>query len=104
MMAVAGLPGVGKTELVLQAADQACRKEGWFPGGVLFADMQGYRSPESDDLLMRRMLRSFLAALGVSGAALHAPVRMFGGIAASARCAGHHRPPGTPHHLIGRLA
>jgi hypothetical protein len=33
--AVAGLAGVGKTELVLQAAHAALRN-GWFPGGVLF--------------------------------------------------------------------
>jgi tetratricopeptide (TPR) repeat protein len=66
VMAVAGLPGVGKTELVLQAADRVYREEGWFPGGVLFVDMQGYRSLESGDLPVHRVLRSFLAALGVS--------------------------------------
>ncbi|GHF70810.1 hypothetical protein GCM10010218_60140 [Streptomyces mashuensis] len=40
--AVAGLAGVGKTELVLQAADRALRAPGWFPGGALFIDLAGY--------------------------------------------------------------
>ncbi|WP_158224205.1 tetratricopeptide repeat protein [Micromonospora wenchangensis] len=40
--AVAGLAGVGKTELVVQAATRAQRRPGWFPGGVLFVDMFGY--------------------------------------------------------------
>lgn len=65
--AVAGLPGVGKTELVLQVADHACRQEGWFPGGVLFVDLQGYRSPDiGGPLSAPQVLRSFLTALGVS--------------------------------------
>ena len=38
---VAGLPGVGKTELVVQAAHTALAA-GWFPGGVLFIDVRGY--------------------------------------------------------------
>ncbi|MEY9997483.1 tetratricopeptide (TPR) repeat protein [Streptomyces sp. V4I8] len=40
--AVAGLPGVGKTELVLQAAHRALATPNWFPGGVLFVDLFGY--------------------------------------------------------------
>src|SRR5215472_3701929 len=39
--AVAGMGGVGKTELVLHAAHAALRN-GWFPGGVLFVDVFGY--------------------------------------------------------------
>jgi tetratricopeptide (TPR) repeat protein len=39
-VAVAGLAGVGKTELAVQAARHALR-QGWFPGGVLFVDMLG---------------------------------------------------------------
>ena len=38
---VTGLPGVGKTELAVQAAYVAL-ENGWFPGGVLFIDMRGY--------------------------------------------------------------
>ena len=39
--AVAGMAGVGKTELVLHTAHQVLA-DGWFPGGVLFVDMFGY--------------------------------------------------------------
>jgi hypothetical protein len=43
---VAGHAGVGKTELALQAAHHALSK-GWFPGGVLMVDMQGYEEEAS---------------------------------------------------------
>ena len=39
--AVAGLAGVGKTALAVQAG-HAARQAGWFPGGVLFIDLHGY--------------------------------------------------------------
>ena len=39
--AVAGLAGVGKTALAIQAG-HAARMTGWFPGGVLFIDLHGY--------------------------------------------------------------
>ncbi|WP_370216771.1 tetratricopeptide repeat protein [Kitasatospora sp. GAS1066B] len=42
--AVSGLPGVGKTELAVQAAWYAVEQDGWFPGGVLFIDLLGYDS------------------------------------------------------------
>ncbi|WP_432932515.1 tetratricopeptide repeat protein [Microbispora sp. CA-135349] len=49
---VTGLGGSGKTELALQAAHLA-RERGWFPGGVLFTDLQGYSDipchPEQQD-------------------------------------------------------
>ncbi|MFM9458167.1 AAA family ATPase [Streptomyces europaeiscabiei] len=38
---IAGMAGVGKTELALQLARQALSR-GWFPGGVLFRDLHGY--------------------------------------------------------------
>jgi tetratricopeptide (TPR) repeat protein len=38
---IAGLAGVGKTALCVRAARQAAAA-GWFPGGVLFADLRGY--------------------------------------------------------------
>lgn len=65
---LAGLGGVGKTELAVRTA-HAALAEGWFPGGVLFEDLHGYdpglrRSPES-------VLESFLRRLGV--AAEHIP-------------------------------
>ncbi len=39
--AVAGMAGVGKTALAVQAG-HAARKRGWFSGGVLFIDLHGY--------------------------------------------------------------
>ncbi|MFE5852215.1 AAA family ATPase [Streptomyces sp. NPDC056500] len=58
---VSGMGGVGKTALVLQAAHQA-RKRGWFPGGILFADLRGF-SPESA-LGAAVVTDRFLRALG----------------------------------------
>ena len=60
---VAGLAGVGKTELVLQTSHRALRKAGWFPGGVLFIDMFGY----DDDLCVSAgsALDGLLRALGM---------------------------------------
>jgi tetratricopeptide (TPR) repeat protein len=60
---VAGLAGVGKTELALQVAHQAVSK-GWFPGGVLMVDMQGYEV-ESKRLTPGQALNSLLWALSV---------------------------------------
>src|ERR1051325_10315550 len=63
--AVAGLAGVGKTELALQTAAQALRQPGWFPGGVLFVDMFGY---DRDRYLSpERALDGLLRALGMPG-------------------------------------
>ncbi|WP_217210235.1 ATP-binding protein [Streptomyces sp. AC550_RSS872] len=61
--ALAGLGGIGKTELALQTAARALRTEGWFPGGVLFIDMFGY-DPENP-LTPEHALTSWLRALGV---------------------------------------
>lgn len=66
-LAVVGLAGVGKTALVVRAAHEAVGA-GWFPGGVLFVDAQGYhddRRLEADDALA-----SLLRALGVPGEAI----------------------------------
>ena len=60
---VSGLAGVGKTELVLHAARQALRTEGWFPGGVLFVDLAGY--DDERRVTTERALNGFLRALGV---------------------------------------
>ena len=59
--AVAGLAGVGKTALAIQAA-HAARRAGWFPGGVLFLDLHGY-----DDQAVQpgQALDALLRALGV---------------------------------------
>ena len=65
--AVAGLAGVGKTALAVQAG-HAVRQAGWFPGGVLFVDLHGY-----DDAPVEpsQALDALLRALGV--AAEHIP-------------------------------
>ena len=67
--AVAGLAGVGKTALAIQAG-HAARQAGWFPGGVLFIDLHGY-----DDAPIQpgQALDALLRALGV--AAEHIPPR-----------------------------
>ncbi|MFJ4585093.1 tetratricopeptide repeat protein [Streptomyces echinatus] len=62
---VAGLAGIGKTELVAQAAAQALTQTGWFPGGMLFTDLSGYHPklrvpPET-------ALDGWLRALGIPG-------------------------------------
>ena len=65
--AVAGLAGVGKTALAIQAG-HAARQAGWFSGGVLFIDLHGY-----DDAPVEpgQALDALLRALGV--AAEHIP-------------------------------
>jgi tetratricopeptide (TPR) repeat protein len=63
--AVAGLAGVGKTELVVQAATKALKETIWFPGGVLFVDMFGY-DPQRR-LSAEAALVSLLQALGMPG-------------------------------------
>ena len=76
--AVGGLAGVGKTELAVQAAHAALLR-GWFPGGVLFADMFGYDEDRRRD--PSQVLAGLLRALQMPGE--HIPedfdgrVRMF---------------------------
>jgi tetratricopeptide (TPR) repeat protein len=62
--AVSGLPGVGKTELVLHAAHAALRA-GWFPGGVLFIDMFGYDPDPGRKATAGSALDSLLRAAGI---------------------------------------
>lgn len=61
--AIAGLGGIGKTELVVQTASRALKQPGWFPGGVLFVDMFGY--DQERRLTPERALVGLLRALGV---------------------------------------
>ncbi|MBA4864019.1 tetratricopeptide repeat protein [Streptomyces sp. PSKA54] len=63
--AVAGLAGVGKTELAVQTAARALRQPGWFPGGVLFIDMFGYDAERR--LSPEHALDGLLHALGIPG-------------------------------------
>jgi hypothetical protein len=59
---VSGIAGIGKTELVLRAAHIALA-EGWFPGGVLFADLASHDPTCRRDA--SQVLEGFLRALGV---------------------------------------
>ncbi|MFE6872536.1 tetratricopeptide repeat protein [Kitasatospora sp. NPDC057692] len=63
--AVAGLAGVGKTELAVQAAARAAREDGWFPGGVLFVDLFGYDPARR--VAPEQALDGLLRALGIPG-------------------------------------
>ena len=65
--AVAGLAGVGKTALAVQAG-YAAREQGWFAGGVLFVDLHGYDDAPVEPA---QALDTLLRALGV--AAEHIP-------------------------------
>jgi tetratricopeptide (TPR) repeat protein len=65
--AVAGLAGVGKTALAIQAAHTA-RQAGWFPGGIVFIDLHGYGDAP---VQQGQALDALLRALGV--AAEHIP-------------------------------
>jgi len=86
---ITGLAGVGKTELVLQAAAQATTVPGWFLGGVLFVDLFGYdrelRVPPE------RVLGSWLRALGVADADIPADPQARAGLYRSvlSACAEH---------------
>ncbi|MEU3952273.1 tetratricopeptide repeat protein [Streptomyces achromogenes] len=60
---VTGLAGIGKTELVLQAAHRALDEPGWFPGGSLFVDLHGYDARRK--VTSGQALGSLLRALGI---------------------------------------
>ena len=59
--AVAGLAGVGKTSLAVQAG-HAARDRGWYGGGVLFIDLHGY---DEAPVVPAQALDALLRALGV---------------------------------------
>ena len=59
--AVAGLAGVGKTTLAVEAG-HAARQRGWFGGGVLFIDLHGYDEAPVEPA---QALDALLRALGV---------------------------------------
>jgi hypothetical protein len=57
---LSGMPGVGKTALALRVAHEALRS-GRFPGGALFADLDGYAGKTA----LNSVLESLLWTLGV---------------------------------------
>jgi tetratricopeptide (TPR) repeat protein len=62
---VAGLGGVGKTELAVQAA-RTVLERGWFPGGALMVNLHGYE-PAPQRLDTGRALEQLLRCLQVPG-------------------------------------
>ncbi|WP_406436467.1 tetratricopeptide repeat protein [Streptomyces sp. NBC_01613] len=64
VQAVIGMGGVGKTELVLQTAYAALHRTGWFPGGVLFIDLNGYDPDPEGRVTPTNALDVLLRALG----------------------------------------
>lgn len=67
---VVGMGGVGKTGLVLQVAGRALAEPGWCPGGVLYADLNGYDPVAAQQAVATDVLDTFLRALGVVGEAV----------------------------------
>jgi|GEM_PF-1053431 len=61
--AVAGLAGVGKTTLAVQAGHAAVAR-GWYRGGVLFLDLHGY---DASPVEPGQALDALLRALGIPG-------------------------------------
>ncbi|WP_242890966.1 tetratricopeptide repeat protein [Actinomadura litoris] len=62
--AVAGLGGIGKTELAVQAAHIAVGN-GWFAGGVLPIDLHCYAPDPANRLTARQAIANLLRGLGV---------------------------------------
>ena len=60
---ITGLPGVGKTELAVQAA-HAALESGWFPGGVLFIDVRGYDQEQA--MTAEAALDEMLRMMGIT--------------------------------------
>ncbi|KUN59236.1 hypothetical protein AQJ54_39930 [Streptomyces griseorubiginosus] len=60
VLEVTGMGGVGKTALVVEAARRAA-KQGWFEGGVLFADLRGHSAGQ--DVVAEEAVDAFLRTL-----------------------------------------
>jgi tetratricopeptide (TPR) repeat protein len=60
---IAGMPGVGKTALALEAASRACNA-GAFAGGAVLVDLRGYEEDPRESVTAPQLLSSLLLALG----------------------------------------
>jgi tetratricopeptide (TPR) repeat protein len=67
VLAVNGMPGVGKTELILRAARRLI-DDGRFPDGATFVDLRGFSGNEQLDAAAA--LDALLHSLGVTGAGI----------------------------------
>ncbi|MDQ0771814.1 tetratricopeptide (TPR) repeat protein [Streptomyces aurantiacus] len=72
--AVAGLAGIGKTALVRVCAMEAVSR-GWFPGGALFVDLNGYAPQPDQRILPRQAYGPLLHTLGRDGTVHTAPAQ-----------------------------
>ncbi|WP_425245889.1 NB-ARC domain-containing protein [Streptomyces sp. NEAU-NA10] len=61
--AISGMPGIGKSELAVQAA-HAAQRRGWCPGGVLYVDLRWYERDDAD-AVADLALYDLLLVLGV---------------------------------------
>ncbi|TMQ93473.1 hypothetical protein ETD83_25540 [Actinomadura soli] len=96
--AVAGLGGISKTELTVQAVHIALNR-GWFDGGVLPIDLHGY-APESSRLTAQQAVVNLLRCLSVPDEVLpdsfDERVRMYRAILAA------YAGLGTPILVVGQ--
>ncbi|MEV5177600.1 tetratricopeptide repeat protein [Streptomyces flaveolus] len=69
MLAVDGIPGIGKTALAVHFAHQVARD---FPDGQLYADLRGF-APDGEPADPSDILQGFLDALGVAPRRIPAP-------------------------------
>jgi tetratricopeptide (TPR) repeat protein len=65
ILAVVGMPGVGKTALALKVAGEAM-SGGRFPGGGILIDFDGYAPNADERVTPQQVLSSMLLALGAS--------------------------------------
>ncbi|MFD0574220.1 BTAD domain-containing putative transcriptional regulator [Kitasatospora gansuensis] len=66
---LSGMPGVGKTELALHAAD---RLQSRYPDGRIYLSLQGHSTPQSPPLPTHSALLFLLRTLGAPADSLHA--------------------------------
>ncbi|WP_242895467.1 hypothetical protein [Actinomadura litoris] len=89
--AVAGLGGIGKTELAVQAA-HITLNNGWFAGGVLPIDLHGYAPDPTHRLTAQQAVANLLCGLGVPEevlpAAVDEQVRMYRAVLAACAAVG----------------
>ncbi|EWS94738.1 hypothetical protein SSIG_05409 [Streptomyces filamentosus NRRL 11379] len=69
---VAGLAGIGKTALARSCAAEAVGR-GWYPGGAVFVDLNGYARDPADHVMPEHVLAPILHSLGFEGRPAESP-------------------------------